>query len=78
MKTTVFVTAMIAAVALAAPAEAAAKKRKAAAAAPPQAMLGGQNAHKVWDGTEFLGSDPDPFIRLMIRRDGRHWEQSGR
>jgi len=76
MKATVFAAAMAAVVALAAPAEAA-KKRKAAAA-PPQTMLGGQNAHQVWDGNELLGADPDPFIRLMIRRDGRHWEQSGR
>ena len=77
MKIAVFVVAMVAAVALAAPAEAAAKKRKAAAA-QPQTMLGGQEAYKVWDGTELLGADPDPFIRLMLRRDGRLWEQSGR
>ena len=77
MKSTVLVTALIATVALAVPAEAAAKKRKAAAA-PPQTMLGGQNAYQVWDGTELLGADPDPFIRLMIRRAGRQWEQSGR
>ena len=27
---------------------------------------------------EILGRDPDPFIRLMIRKEGRIRDQSGR
>ena len=77
MKALFLVTALAAAVALvSAPAEAA-KKRKKVAMAQPTTVA--QDSHMVRDADgEILGSDPDPFIRLMIRKEGRIRDQSGR
>ena len=58
---------------VAAPAEA--KKRKAV----PQAAVAKAESHIVRDADgEILGLDPDPFIRLMIRKEGRIRDQQGR
>ncbi len=76
MKILVLATALFAAAAIAAPAEAA-KKRKKVAMAQPTTVA--QDSHMVRDGNgEILGRDPDPFIRLMIRKEGRIRDQSGR
>lgn len=89
MKAFVLVTALAAAVALVAasavPADAASKKKKKVSAVqapggyhyrdrvPPSR----QHPHGVYgaDG-ELLGMDPDPNIRLMIRRDPKPWENN--
>ena len=77
MKILVLATALIAAVAFAAPAEAAKKKGKRVAM--HQATTVSQDSYMVRaaDG-EVLGADPDPFIRLMIRKEGRIRDQTGR
>jgi hypothetical protein len=77
MKILVLATALIAAVAVAAPAEAASKKKKRVAAAQ-QATTVSQDTYMVRaaDG-DVLGADPDPFIRMMIRKEGRIRDQSG-
>lgn len=78
MKILVLATALIAAVAVAAPAEAAAKKKKRLAAMQ-QATTVSQDSYMVRDADgEILGADPDPFIRLMIRKEGRIRDQTGR
>ena len=77
MKALVLVTALAAAAALvAAPAEAAKKRKKVAAV--QHATTVGQDPYMVRDadGT-LLGSDPDPFIRMMIRKEGKIRDQSG-
>lgn len=61
-------------------ASAASKSRKAkhiapmAGAATPGAAPSCRGANRfpcgpVYNGTDYLGNDPDPFIRLMIQRD---------
>ncbi len=89
MKALVLVTALAAAVALVAasavPAEAASKKKKKVSAvqAPATYTYGQrvppsrQHPHGVYgaDG-ELLGMDPDPNIRLMIRRDPKPWDNN--
>ena len=69
---TLLMVALIAAVALAAPAEAAAKKRKAAQAKPAVAH---NDPYVVldYDG-RVAGRDPDPNIRASIRKSPRPWE----
>ena len=76
MKALLFMTALAVGVLLvAAPAEA--KKRKHAAV--PHAAVAQSDPHVVrdYDG-DILGRDPDPFIRLMIRREGKIRDQVGR
>jgi hypothetical protein len=67
----------IAALALASSAEAATKSKRQQAARP-QASAGttascrGANLFPcgpIYSGNDYLGTDPDPFIRLMIQRD---------
>ena len=78
MKILVLATALIAAVAVAAPAEAASKK-KHKRVAMQQATIVSQDPYMVIDGNgEILGRDPDPFIRMMLRKDGSLKDQSGR
>jgi hypothetical protein len=72
MKISVLVTTVIAAVALAGPAEAAAKKRKPAQQKPAVVQPNGYTVYD-FDG-RVAGRDPDPFIRAMIRKDPRPWE----
>ena len=66
--------AVAASVAIAAAAEAAPQKSKDPYAnAPATAQRGQPNA--VYDsGGRVIGVDPDPFIRLMMRRDPRPWD----
>ncbi len=78
MKTWVFVTALAASTVLAATPAIAAKKKPKEAAAAQRATTAGQDPYMVHDGSEVLGRDPDPFIRLMIRREGRIRDQTGR
>jgi hypothetical protein len=73
MKTSVLVTALIAAVALAAPAEAAAKKQRKQVQQKPAVVQ--PNGLTVYDfDGRVAGRDPDPFIRAMIRKSPRPWE----
>jgi hypothetical protein len=68
--------ALVAAMSLAAAsAEAASKKRKPASAPPVAAASQSQDVF-FHDGY-LLGRDPDPFIRLMILKEGRVSDQSG-
>lgn len=81
MKILVLATALIAAVAVAAPAEAASKNKKKykRVAAVQQPTTVSQDPYIVIDGDgEVLGRDPDPFIRMMLRKDGSLRHQSGR
>jgi len=71
MKIAVLATTLIAAVALAAPAEAA-KKRKPVQQKPAVVQPNGYTVYD-FDG-RVAGRDPDPFIRAMIRKDPRPWE----
>lgn len=74
MKFPVFVAALVAAVALAAPAEAKSKKRKPEQQKPVTAQTQ-PNGYTVYDfDGRVAGRDPDPFIRAMIRKDPRPWE----
>ena len=88
MKILVLATALIAAVAVAMPAEAATgKKNKKVAASSQVAPFTHKYGDRVppnrqhpWgvygaDG-EVLGMDPDPNVRLMIRRDPKPWENN--
>jgi hypothetical protein len=78
MKILVLATALIAAVAFAAPAESAKKKGKRVVAMQ-QATSVSYDSYMVREADgEVLGADPDPFIRLMIRKEGRIRDQSGR
>jgi outer membrane lipoprotein-sorting protein len=78
MKILVLATALMAAVAVSAPAEAA-KKKKVKRVAMQQATTVSQDSYMVIDGDgEILGRDPDPFIRMMLRKDGSMRHQSGR
>ena len=86
MKTLVLATALIAAAAVAVPAEAASTKKKKKVSnvqapvsysyrdrVPPSR----QHPYGVYgaDG-ELLGMDPDPNIRMMIRRDPKPWDNN--
>ena len=85
MKILVLATALIIAAAVAVPAEAASKKKKKVSAvqAPVAYKYGDrvppsrQHPHGVYgaDG-ELLGMDPDPNIRMMIRRDPKPWDNN--
>jgi len=79
MKILVLATALIAATAVAVPAEAASSKKKSkrVVAAQQQTTIS-QDRYMVREADgEVLGADPDPFIRLMIRKEGRIRDQSG-
>lgn len=72
MKFSTLAVAVVAAVALAAPAEAA-KKRKPTQQQKPVAAQNDPYTVYDFDG-RVAGRDPDPFIRAMIRKDPRPWE----
>jgi hypothetical protein len=85
MTRTILAAIAAAAVLFAAPALAQTKKSKRASAKPPSATVyqlapvpAGARPYAVYspDGV-FLGADPDPFIRMMIQREGKHWEHTG-
>jgi hypothetical protein len=88
MKVLALATALIAAVAVAVPAEAATgkKKKKVTAVQAPQSSPYSnlkrvpphlQHPYGVYgaDG-ELLGMDPDPNIRMMIRKDPKPWDNN--
>lgn len=89
MKALVVATALIAAAVVAVPAEAAGKKKKKLTAVQaPVAYQSGyqslkrvpphrQHPHGVYsaDG-ELLGMDPDPNIRMMLRKDQKPWDNN--
>lgn len=86
MKILVLATALIAAVAVAVPAEAASQKKKkkvSSVQAPVSSSYrdrvppSRQHPHGVYsaDG-ELLGMDPDPNIRMMIRKDPKPWDNN--
>ena len=73
MKISTVAIALVAAVALAAPAEAA-KKRKQVRHAQKQAIVQNDPYAVIdYDG-RVAGRDPDPNIRAAIRKDPRPWE----
>jgi hypothetical protein len=84
MTRTILAAVAAAAILLAAPALAQTKKTKRAAAKSPVAVAqqapvpAAARPYAVYspDGV-FLGADPDPFIRMMIQREGKHWEHTG-
>jgi hypothetical protein len=74
MKAIYLLSALVIGLSLAAvPAEAAKKRKRVIAAAAHSESYVVRDA----DG-EILGQDPDPFIRLMIRKEGRIRDQQGR
>ncbi len=72
MKFPVFAAGLVAAVAFSGPAEAA-KKRKQTQHRQPAVVQNDPYA-VVDSGGRIAGSDPDPNIRAMIRKDPRPWE----
>ena len=72
MKIPALMVALIAAVALAAPAEAASKKKskKVSHRAPVSAV----HSHDVYVGGEYVGRDPDPNIRSFMIRNPRIYD----
>lgn len=72
MKLPVLAFGLAAALAFAAPAEAA-KKRKPSQPRPPATVQNDPTAVFDYNG-RVAGSDPDPHIRAMIRKDPRPWE----
>jgi hypothetical protein len=76
MKALLLMTAVVIGVALVAgPADAASKKRKQTSVtrAPVTMPHANRNVVRDSDGT-IIGTDPDPFIRAMMRRDPRPWD----
>ena len=76
MKVTILLTALIASVALVAPAEAATKKKKktvySASSTAVQRTPAESNA--VYFGGEYVGQDPDINIRAFMLRNPRIWD----
>ncbi len=76
MKIHLLVAALVASVALAAPADAASKKKKKtyhrAQASAVQYKQG--NSYDVYVGNELVGRDPDPSIRAFMRRNPHIWD----
>jgi len=74
---TLLVFALSVAVTLASSADA--KKLEKSKPIAPQTIIGGSSARcrgaalfhcgPIYNGRDYLGDDPDPFIRLMIQRD---------
>ena len=78
MKIHILIAALIASVALAAPADAASrKKQKAAHRAPVGAVYSKSNAlssYDVYVSGELVGRDPDPSIRAYMMRNPHIWD----
>jgi hypothetical protein len=75
MRVHMLAAALIAAVAMAAPAEAASKKRKKAVhRETPSVVQSKAHPHDVNVGGEWVGRDPDPFIRSMMMRNPQGWD----
>jgi hypothetical protein len=77
MKALVLLTALLVGVAfVAAPAEAASKKRKSVSSHHATVQKPDPYEVRAYDG-DLLGRDPDPFIRLMLIKEGKPRDQSG-
>jgi hypothetical protein len=77
MKFHALVVALIASVAMAAPADAASKKRKKEIRrAPVSAVYSATHPHPhdVWFAGEYVGRDPDPNIRSFMIRNPRIYD----
>jgi len=68
--------ALIASVALAAPADAASKKHEKTTHHRPSAghSQPAPHPHDVYVGNELVGRDPDPFIRSQMMRNPHPWD----
>jgi len=76
MKIHILVAALVASVALAAPADAASKKKKKVAhRAPVSAIYAKPNSsYDVYVSGELVGRDPDPSIRAFMMRNPHIWD----
>jgi len=78
MKIHILVAALVASVAIAAPADAASqKKKKGAHRAPTSASYSKVNSHSSYDvyvSGEHVGRDPDPSIRSYMMRNPHPWD----
>jgi hypothetical protein len=75
MKIHLLVAALVASVALAAPADAASKKKKKTYHRQTSAVQYKQNgSYDVYVGNELVGRDPDPSIRAFMRRNPHIWD----
>jgi len=77
MKTCTLAVALIACVALVAPADAAPKKSKKQVHRAPAGMAyspANPHPHDVWFGGEYVGRDPDPNIRSFMMRNPRIYD----
>ncbi len=78
MKVLIVVTALLSVLALAAvPAEAASKKKRKPGPSPRVSATMPNSTDVYFHDGYHLGRDPDPFIRLMILKEGRISDQSG-
>jgi hypothetical protein len=76
MKIHILVAALVASVALAAPADAASKKKKKTyhRAQASAVQYKQNNSSDVYVGNELVGRDPDPSIRAFMRRNPHIWD----
>jgi hypothetical protein len=78
MKIHILVTALVASVALASPADAASKKKKKGVhRAPIGAVYSNRDAYSSYDvyvSGEWIGRDPDPSIRAFMIRNPHIWD----
>ena len=75
MKTLIIVAVAAGVALVATPADA----KKRTHVRKPHVVVTQANPYAVYDyDGEYLGSDPDPFIRLMIKREGKIRDQIGR
>jgi len=78
MKIHILVTALIASLALASPADAASKKKKKTVhRAPAGAVYSNREANSSYDvyvSGEWIGRDPDPSIRAFMIRNPHIWD----
>ena len=77
MKIHILVAALVASMALTAPADAAPKtKKKVVHRAPTSAVYarGNQSSYDVYVSGELIGRDPDPSIRAFMMRNPHIWD----
>jgi len=77
MKIHILVAALVASVALAAPADAATKKKKKVAHRAPVSTVYSKpnySSYDVYVSGELVGRDPDPSIRAFMMRNPHIWD----
>lgn len=77
MKTHILVAALVASVALAAPADAATKKKKKVVHRAPVSTVYSKpnySSYDVYVSGELVGRDPDPSIRAYMMRNPHIWD----